>query len=331
MDEFLTVEQERELVKLAHAGDIEARNKVVMNVDRMVWWHAKKHARGRPGLAQTLHSEAIAKLCEKFHQFDPVAFDCRFTTWAHSWVRAAIGTYFRSHGHKGIRLLSHGANDFSLKDLFIDHRECSPDDSTIRHDRIELVRQVLARLHPRYREILLLRTELNLEGVGERLGVTRERIRQLEGKAQKKFLQEAERIGSPIIEELEHDIRDSNRHWSKRFFEKRGHVMSESNGVLETKESKKSRIERYLRENGDCKGKQIKEALLVEGFTVYDPDISNAKRAVFGGKPAESKPAKATGGLTLERMREVKQLATQIGGLDSLIEACQFLKELSAA
>jgi RNA polymerase primary sigma factor len=74
-------------------------------------------------------------------------------------------------------------------DLIEDTKSDRPEESTAIHLRHKELAQALAHLNPRMREVLELRFGLSgrdpktLEEVGERMGVTRERVRQLESRA----------------------------------------------------------------------------------------------------------------------------------------------------
>jgi RNA polymerase primary sigma factor len=74
-----------------------------------------------------------------------------------------------------------------------DPNAAAPFDRLIRENDSELVREVLATLTPRENKILAMRFGLDdgrtktLEEIGDRLGVTRERIRQIQELALKKL------------------------------------------------------------------------------------------------------------------------------------------------
>jgi len=80
-----------------------------------------------------------------------------------------------------------------LQDRIPDHHTPSPPDVASHHQLREKIEEVLAALTPREARILRLRFGLQdgqsrtLEEVGQRFGLTRERIRQIEGKALKRL------------------------------------------------------------------------------------------------------------------------------------------------
>ncbi|MBI4011789.1 MAG: sigma-70 family RNA polymerase sigma factor [Candidatus Rokubacteria bacterium] len=83
--------------------------------------------------------------------------------------------------------------DSELGQLLPDPSASSPDEGVLREDLVRQVERALATLHPREGQVLRLRFGLDggssasLEEVGERFGLTRERIRQIEGKALRKL------------------------------------------------------------------------------------------------------------------------------------------------
>lgn len=382
---FLTAEEERELVIKAHAGDINARNAVISNIDQYIWKFAKKLAKGNPEKAETYHAEAVTVLCNKFHKYD-VSFGVKFITWATAWIYQAIQRYRIYHEHGGIRLPPHYAwqeggdphvqqarricsteaevqtkgKSLKLSSIIPDYRHSSPDSDALRADRIALVREVLRTLQPRYAEILMLRTSMRLDEIGKKLGVTRERVRQLETKAMKKFIESANRIAPNQINELETEIRESNRTFAARFLRRVNMNMTRQDEMYENdspqpKMKKSQIIANVVRELGvNATYKQIKENLVANhNVHTYDTAIANARREVFGdaavkssmgkrppkpwlnhAKAKQAAPAKnyavVNGKGEMERLRAVKNLAKECGGLNELARMVEFLQELAS-
>jgi RNA polymerase primary sigma factor len=83
--------------------------------------------------------------------------------------------------------------DSHLGDFLEDHAVVSPADAVININLKEMTEQVLNMLSPREERIIKMRfgledgTEHTLEEVGQKFGVTRERIRQIEAKALRKL------------------------------------------------------------------------------------------------------------------------------------------------
>jgi RNA polymerase primary sigma factor len=93
--------------------------------------------------------------------------------------------------------------DYSLQDTLEDTEAPDPEGRVLEEDRIRLLQTWLERLGPREQDILILRyglrdgEPLTLEKIGERYGVTRERIRQIEMGALRKLrrLTAQQRVG----------------------------------------------------------------------------------------------------------------------------------------
>jgi len=97
-------------------------------------------------------------------------------------------------------------NSTSISDHVADASAAAPFDEIVKHNDSELMREVLATLDARESRILSMRFGLDngrpktLEEVGERLGVTRERIRQIQEQALQKMRVKIEnRDHSPIM------------------------------------------------------------------------------------------------------------------------------------
>jgi RNA polymerase primary sigma factor len=83
--------------------------------------------------------------------------------------------------------------DSYLGDVIIDPKIASPTEAIVQMDLSEQTRKILATLTPREERVLKMRFGIDekvyytLEEVGEKFGVTRERIRQIEAKALRKL------------------------------------------------------------------------------------------------------------------------------------------------
>jgi RNA polymerase primary sigma factor len=94
-----------------------------------------------------------------------------------------------------------------ISEVVADPNAAAPFDRVIQETDTKLVREVLATLTGRESEILALRFGLEggaprtLEEVGAQIGVTRERIRQIQDQALKKLRSELERRDSPSGDE----------------------------------------------------------------------------------------------------------------------------------
>ena len=88
-----------------------------------------------------------------------------------------------------------GEDDFNLSDVLEDDGALAPSDAAARAMLADAVRNVLADLSERERQVVRLRFGLDdgqvrtLEEVGKEFGVTRERVRQIESKSLAKLRQ----------------------------------------------------------------------------------------------------------------------------------------------
>lgn len=81
----------------------------------------------------------------------------------------------------------------SVVEMLQDHATPRPEEAMLTHDQIQTMRRMLERIEPREATILRLRyglddqEPLTLKDIGERIGLTRERVRQLEIEALRKM------------------------------------------------------------------------------------------------------------------------------------------------
>jgi len=96
-----------------------------------------------------------------------------------------------------------------VSEIVADPNAAAPFDRLVKETDTELVREVLATLDPRENTILAMRfgltdgTQRTLEEIGGHLGVTRERIRQIQEQALKKLRAKMEERDRPGAEEVE--------------------------------------------------------------------------------------------------------------------------------
>jgi len=96
-------------------------------------------------------------------------------------------------------------NGWSLGEMVMDERMRSPDDNLLEHDNLKHVMEQLQHMDPREATVLRMRFGLDdgeprtLKEIGEALGLTRERVRQIETEALNKLAQSLE--GEPIKQE----------------------------------------------------------------------------------------------------------------------------------
>lgn len=372
MDEYLTKEEEVELVKRAQAGDVEARNAVILTVDKWIWKHAIRYAgRANIDLAEEYHHTAVARLCEKFHQYD-LAMGTRFTTWASWWIRASMQRYKYENlptvrvpyyllkgeelpdgdvrkplAEQARRLVSMQAKlsdnngkgkDCLLGDMVADRKVVPPAVQLAREEQSSWVSEVLGKLDARSRQIVQLRyyEGLTLGEVGEAMGVTRERVRQLETRIFEKFARQADRLHQPRVAEFEQEVRDRAKArrfaWKTQAFQPRGSAVMAEGTTRGNAELKRQLMDDAVRRLGqDAKYRDIKQAVADAGGypgNVLDCDIAKSRRRVFGDA------AIATNGCVKKKpeptlsLLEVKRLAMDMGGFEVFHGELSRLREL---
>lgn len=228
MNKYLTVEEERRLVQLGQKGDHDARNQVIMNIYNLI---NREICKKRHVLSEQYYdclNYVISVLCRKFHKFN-LKRKLRYSTYAIWWVRQARDRFidhmtlihipdfilrpgnqgtdrchrFRSFAEnaKDIRTIEPMAHEpyMRYQEQFVS-REESVSHSVDRDDDHKYLDYLLSRLEPREREIVIRRSRgERLRDIGESLGLTRERIRQIEERAIRQMRKQAvEESGEPI-------------------------------------------------------------------------------------------------------------------------------------
>ncbi len=95
-----------------------------------------------------------------------------------------------------------------VSEVVADSAAAAPFDHLVRESDNQLVHEVFAMLSPRERQVLVMRFGLEddapktLETIGQRFGVTRERIRQIQNEALKKLRAKMEKRDRPLNERL---------------------------------------------------------------------------------------------------------------------------------
>lgn len=153
---------EKELMIRAQAGDIAARNTIIMSFYPLLVHRAKKLS---PRHREDLVSVGVQYVIERFHKFDP-SYNCKASTYFVPVARYAM-----------IEWLKHREQYVEYPNDLADPWEPKEDDYEIRH--------CLDRIHKHYRTLLLLRYErdLTLEDCGLIFGISREGARQMEIRA----------------------------------------------------------------------------------------------------------------------------------------------------
>ncbi|HQR07007.1 MAG TPA: sigma-70 family RNA polymerase sigma factor [Gemmatales bacterium] len=210
---------------------IEARNAVVLNVHNLCYKLASFYCRWDKKFVHDCANACVAKLIEKFDDFD-LSVGCRFSTWAFQWIRQSCQLFFWENRSviKGARnqqdtceetqrknkqanncmqgsktIAMHGKNAIRLQDTI--HDVYSFEEEVERRDEIfaakSIVSHICQHMDKKYGEILLRRAagETLLE-IGDSMGISKERVRQIERDAKAKFVEVAQRVAKPAYERL---------------------------------------------------------------------------------------------------------------------------------
>lgn len=201
---LFTRKEELSLIKRAHAGDVDARNALVSSQLRWVVRLARK-LQGRGVPLEDLIQEGAFGVMRAIDKFDP-SQGRRLTTYATWWIRQVMfrAVMRRSLIHvpeylqrnKGVppsASLEERAADaeraVNLQSLDggSSHETIPARDTADTLEREELLAELdrrLLELHPKEREVLTRRSRGDtLVQIGATLGVSKERVRQIEAKA----------------------------------------------------------------------------------------------------------------------------------------------------
>jgi RNA polymerase primary sigma factor len=201
----LGADQERELASRARAGDGAARDELVRRNLPLVVAFARKQSRGTVRLEE-LVQEGNLGLLRAVEKYDPDA-GTRFSTYAVWWIRAYVWKYLRL-ARSAVRPRSGVAAraDLSLDTpldaesgaTYLEGVEDEGQSASARYVEAEgdaLLRGALTKVRGRIGELGwdIIHSRLKqdppdtLEQIGKRWGLSRERVRQVEG-ATKRFL-----------------------------------------------------------------------------------------------------------------------------------------------
>ena len=205
----LTREKEKNLLIKAKQGDINAQNEILTANLKFVFLTASKY-KGKGVPLPDLISEGNMGLIKAIEKFD-VEKGVKFISYAVWWIRNSIQEYIK----KQQSILSHEKDDDELnckinissfkdyeEDEFVTVGDTIEDDDSYSEtiDRsiksIEVVNKILEKLDNRERYIVKryygigAEKEMNLEEIGNELGITKERVRQIKRKSMDKLRSE---------------------------------------------------------------------------------------------------------------------------------------------
>ena len=174
-----------------------ARDRLIECNLRLVVSIAKEFARGKVPLHELI-AEGNIGLIKAVSRFDP-GRGCRFSTYATYWIRQSVRLAARQFQRR--RKLPDGETEnvrklVSLDEVLRVHPiEDHKEESQVGSEEVDKLHGVLNVLNVRESEIVKLRYEsaLTLGEIGEKLGITRERVRQIEENAIHKLQREFRR------------------------------------------------------------------------------------------------------------------------------------------
>jgi RNA polymerase primary sigma factor len=194
----LSRDEERRLLALAQAGDVAARNQLVLHVLPLVIRLSRRYYRGGSALLEDLIQEGSLGLMRAVEGFDP-RWGTRFSTYALWWVRAFLGKHVNGSGPvtappHGRSVLAYSLNENVPGDDSTTHLDRvrwvgpDPEDEVGARERCRTTRESLARLRHCLGALgwdvvqsRLQRDEPeSLAAVGRRWGVSRECVRRAE-------------------------------------------------------------------------------------------------------------------------------------------------------
>jgi RNA polymerase primary sigma factor len=171
---------------------LDVKNQIIRANLRLVVSIAKKHM-GRSSELFELVSDGNISLIRAVEKFD-VSRGFRFSTYA-SW--AILRNFSRALADEQRRRNRFVTGKSAVLEDAADHRADEWEHETDRRRDQKTVRAMLEKLDPRERRILVGRygiggaTELNLPQLGMELGISKERVRQLEWRAHEKLRKSA--------------------------------------------------------------------------------------------------------------------------------------------
>lgn len=210
---YLTIEEERELSQRALDGDTDARNRVVMNI--YPWICRRAHRYEKIVAYEDLINHAVALCLEKFHLLD-LSIPSRPMTYltnvadrqmqlmcARNGVivqpritpRNSEATKRKAEAVKRVMSVSQSISETADGDVFevgeiLAEKRPTPPEATISNEGVERFYAMLRWLPTeREREILAMRIvgDKTLVEVGDCIGISKERVRQIEELALKRI------------------------------------------------------------------------------------------------------------------------------------------------
>jgi RNA polymerase primary sigma factor len=208
---MLSREEEAELARRSRAGDDAARHRLVSANLRFVVSVARRYRHSGVPLADLVNEGNLGLLraAERFDETHGVRFVSYAIWWIRQGMRQAIARDAELNGDLAVRRLSldeplGGETTAALQELVPDDRSEAPEERVLRAGMRHAVDSSLTDLPEREQLVLRLYYGLDgappstLEEVGEHLGVTRERVRQIKERALSRMRAGAGRHGLAV-------------------------------------------------------------------------------------------------------------------------------------
>lgn len=220
----MTLKEELDLARRALAGDLDARNEIVLSMYPFVNKQAWSFCRRWRNMAQEdLVQVGIAKILQEFEHFDPdlgyrpmtyfgwasframqqycqrsgvISLPTSDNVKGDSKRKAAVKHARRVGSLNAVKHTKDGKETSGIATV-AERRLPSPEVDVADAERVEMVRECLRMLPVMWREIVMLRMDgLGLTEIGTIYDLSKERIRQLEAKAHEKI---KDLMGNPAV------------------------------------------------------------------------------------------------------------------------------------
>ena len=204
----ITRAKEKELIYKAKNGDIEAQNKILTSNLRFVFNVASRY-KGNGAAISDLISEGNLGLIKAIQKFDPNK-NVKFISYAVWWIRNAIQEFIKKRqtclnlekeeDSLNVSATKTGFN-YDCEDEYVSKKETVLSDEEdeekreLHKNQKIVVEKILSNLNERERFIVeqyygIDCEEKNLEEIGNDLGITKERVRQIKEQSLKKLRSE---------------------------------------------------------------------------------------------------------------------------------------------
>ena len=169
----LTEKGERDLIlvkKALETGDPEAYNKLMKLYRDPIYFMLYEKINNQE-VAKDLTIEALGKAFQKLHLYTP---DFAFSTWLYTVARNHCIDYLRKNKLPTVSLERMMVDDFGKRRSFdIVSKDLDPSETLEKKQRVAILRRIIQRLKPKYRELVKLRyfKELSYEEISETLDI----------------------------------------------------------------------------------------------------------------------------------------------------------------